>query len=60
MEVKNLRKGLMKITCDPKNCGFMVRSHNKNELISLAQNHVKKIHHKSVPTAEMKKMIKKA
>ena len=55
-----MRKGLIKITCDPKNCGFMVRSHNKNELISLAQNHVKKIHHKSVPTAEMKKMIKKA
>jgi len=34
---------LKSISCDPM-CGFMVRSHSENEVIDMANMHVKKVH----------------
>ncbi len=34
---------LNEISCAPE-CGFLVRSHDKNEVVSLAQQHVEQKH----------------
>ena len=48
---------LMRITCDPK-CGFMVQSHNKDELYKIVKGHMKNIHNKDATDADVKKMVK--
>lgn len=48
---------LKSVTCDPA-CGFMVRSHNEKELISMVKTHAKKMHNKTMTDKEIKGMMK--
>lgn len=38
-----MKNGLEKISCDPL-CGFMIQSHDHNELLDLTMRHVKNAH----------------
>jgi predicted small metal-binding protein len=48
---------LMSVTCDPA-CGFMVRSHNQKELISIVKKHAKQMHKMEMTDAQIKEKIK--
>jgi len=48
---------LKSVACDPA-CGFMVRSHNEKELISIVKNHAKKMHKMEMTDAKIKEMMK--
>ncbi len=48
---------LKSVTCDPT-CGFMVRSHDENELISMVKEHSKNIHSKEMTDKEVMAMMK--
>jgi len=50
---------LKSISCDPT-CGFMVRSHDEKEVMDLAKQHVKKVHHMKTTDKELKAMVKSA
>ena len=50
-------KQLYEIDCDPE-CGFMVRSHEKNEVIKMGIEHMKNIHSKDVSEEEASSMVK--
>jgi predicted small metal-binding protein len=55
-----MEKKLKTITCDPM-CGFMVRSHNEDELVEMAKAHAKKMHpDMKMSENEIKAMIKPA
>jgi predicted small metal-binding protein len=45
------------IECDPK-CGFLVRSHDEKEVISIAKTHGKAKHNMSATDNDLKKMMK--
>ena len=45
------------IECDPK-CGFMVRSHEEKEVMSIAKAHAKEKHGMNATDNDLKKMIK--
>ncbi len=49
--------GSKMVQCD---CGFMVQSHNENEIVKMAQMHVKDAHQKSLSSGEVMKMMKPA
>jgi predicted small metal-binding protein len=53
-----MKEELMKVTCDPQ-CGFMVQSHDKKELIGIVKNHVKNMHKKNITDEDVMKMAKK-
>jgi predicted small metal-binding protein len=48
---------LKSIECDP-DCGFKVRSHDEREVMNMAKDHVSHMHHKDVPLADLRKMMK--
>lgn len=51
---------LKSIECDPK-CGFLVRSHNEEELVEMAMAHGKKMHPElNVTEDQVKSWIKPA
>ncbi len=53
------QEALTEISCPP-DCGFTVRSHDKEEVISLAKQHVEKKHPgKKVTTDQLRSMAKK-
>ena len=47
---------LKKIECDPS-CGFLVRSHDENEVVRMAREHVKNIHHKDISEQDAQSMV---
>ena len=50
---------LKMIECDPK-CGFLVRSHDEKELITIATEHAKKYHKMTVSEKDAQEMVKPA
>jgi predicted small metal-binding protein len=56
-EVDDMGKQMYQITCSP-DCGFMLRSHDKDEVRRLAKEHVKKMHNMDVSDADLEKDIK--
>jgi len=52
-------RSLFKVECVP-DCGFMVRSHDREELVNAATHHTKRIHNQDVPQAEIENMIQPA
>jgi predicted small metal-binding protein len=48
---------IMSVSCGPE-CGFMVKSRNEKELISIVKTHAKSMHHKKVSDKDVKGMIK--
>lgn len=52
-------KNLVMIQCDP-DCGFVIKSHNKEEVKEAAKKHAKNIHNKEVSDEEVELMIKPA
>jgi predicted small metal-binding protein len=48
---------LKSVSCDPK-CGFMVRSHNEKELLSVVKAHAKKMHNMTMTDKQVKEMMK--
>ena len=60
MEMKKEEKAtgsLKSISCDPV-CGFMCRSHDEKELMSVVKTHAKKVHKMSLNGKQMKEMMK--
>ncbi len=47
---------LQRIICDPE-CGFIVQSHDENELVSVGMQHAKDAHKITVSADEARKMI---
>jgi predicted small metal-binding protein len=45
-----------KVTCSPE-CGFVVQSHLKDEVVAMAKEHGKKIHQLDMPNADIEKMV---
>ena len=52
-------KGMKKIECEPQ-CGFMVRSHDMDELKKFGLSHAKNIHHMDVTNKDVEDMIRDA
>jgi predicted small metal-binding protein len=50
---------LKKVECDPK-CGFLVRSHDKKEIVEIAMRHAKKYHDMPITEKDVKDMMKDA
>lgn len=50
---------MYQITCTPE-CGFMLRSHDRDEVKRLAKEHVKTMHKMEASDAELEKNIKVA
>jgi predicted small metal-binding protein len=48
---------LKSVSCAP-DCGFMVRSHDESELMSIVKDHAKRAHHKDLTDADVKGMMK--
>jgi len=49
---------LKQVSCDPS-CGFLVRSHDENEVVHLAFEHARKVHPEmNVTEEDVKKMVK--
>jgi predicted small metal-binding protein len=48
---------LKSISCGA-DCGFMVKSRNEKELISIVKKHLEKMHDKKLSSKEVKQMIK--
>ena len=48
---------LWKVECEPA-CGFLIRSHDRDELVTAATHHTKQIHNKDLPQAEIENLIK--
>lgn len=59
METKPEQKTtvLKSVTCDPT-CGFMVRSHDEVEIVSVVKMHAKKAHNKDLNDNQVKGMMK--
>ncbi len=58
--MKQSKKGELKmVECGPE-CGFMVRSHDDDEIVNMTMKHVKDSHHTSVSRNEVKDMMKAA
>ncbi len=51
--------GMASIECDPA-CGFMVRSHDEQEVLDVARTHAKKAHDKEASEGELRQMMKTA
>lgn len=54
-----MAKTLKKVECDAT-CGFMVRSHDEDELVEIVTQHAKKWHNMTVTGKDVKAMIKDA
>ena len=48
---------LKSIECEPK-CGFMVRSHDEKEVMSIAKTHAKSAHKMDTTDKDLRKMMK--
>lgn len=48
---------LKSVSCDPQ-CGFMVQSHDENELTDIVIAHAKKVHNMDVTAADVRAKIK--
>jgi predicted small metal-binding protein len=57
MKMAEKKMALKSVTCDPT-CGFSVRSHDEQELISIVQAHAKKHHNQNMTEADVRKMMK--
>lgn len=53
--IPQMGMGAKMVHCD---CGFMVQSHNENELVKMTQMHVKDTHQQNVSSGEVMKMMK--
>ena len=56
---KDNMHALKSVTCDPT-CGFMVRSHDEKELVTMVKEHSKNVHNKEMTDKEVIAMIKPA
>ena len=56
-EGKKEEKVLKSAECDPA-CGFMVRSHDEAEIMSVIKEHAKKAHNMDMTDAQIKGMMK--
>lgn len=56
---KTVTQTLYKIECDAE-CGFLVRNHNENELLSLAITHCVNTHNKAVTADDLRPGMKRA
>ena len=54
--MQKMKPKLMKVECEPS-CGFMIRSHDKKELISMVKSHAKHSHNKSIKDNDVEDMI---
>lgn len=54
---KATKDGLKSVSCAPE-CGFMVRSHDEQELSAIVIEHAKKHHNKTVTEKDVKGMMK--
>jgi predicted small metal-binding protein len=58
IEAKKAEKAVLKsVSCNPA-CGFMVRSHDEKELVSIVKTHAKKAHKTDLTDKQIKDMMK--
>ena len=50
---------LKKIECDPS-CGFMIRSHNEEEMVEMAMKQAKQTHQMDLSVKDVKALIEDA
>ena len=56
-EMSNMKPKLKQIDCSPE-CGFLIRSHDEDEVTKMAKEHVKNVHGMKVSEMEMEEKIK--
>ncbi len=56
---KQKQEKLMKLECDPL-CGFMIRSHENDEIVRFSKEHASDVHHTDYSNEAIRKMIKPA
>ncbi|MBI4100480.1 DUF1059 domain-containing protein [Candidatus Microgenomates bacterium] len=49
-------RSLKRIICDPE-CGFMVQSHDEEELVEIAKKHAKTMHDMEASDEEIRAMV---
>jgi predicted small metal-binding protein len=54
-----MEQQLFEIDCDPE-CGFVVRSHDRDEVKKFAKEHVKMVHSKDTSDKELEEMVQMA
>lgn len=54
-----MAEALKKIECDPK-CGFLIRSHDEKEVITIALKHAKESHNMTMTEKEARDMLENA
>ena len=54
-----MAQNLKSVECDPA-CGFMIRSHDETELMSMVKSHVRSAHQKNLSDQEVKDKMKAA
>jgi len=54
-----MNQKLMQVSCDPK-CGFMIKSHDEQEIVKFTKDHAKKSHKMDVSEKDIKGMMKAA
>ena len=56
-EMKKEAGSLKSVSCDPS-CGFMVRSHDEKEIVSVVKAHAKKVHKMNMTDKQVMDMMK--
>jgi predicted small metal-binding protein len=54
-----MANNLKQLVCDP-DCGFLVRSHDENEIVTVGMSHLTNIHKMSTTAADIKGKIEPA
>ncbi len=44
------------VSCDPS-CGFLIKSHDENEIKKVVMDHVKNAHHQKISGKDVEKMM---
>jgi predicted small metal-binding protein len=53
-----MEQELFVVTCSPE-CGFMIQSHDKKEIIDTTKRHTRNVHNMKTSEKEIKSMIKR-
>jgi len=54
-----MEENLKRLDCSPE-CGFMVRSHDENEIVNIALSHLANIHNQRMTPVEIRGRIEPA
>jgi len=55
-EVNKMEMDYKQVSCDPS-CGFLIKSHDENEIKKVVMDHVKNAHHQKISGKDVEKMM---